>query len=368
MKQIECAYEAMTQWLCNLLGQAPAEVDCAGEFDYEGLHYYIFKYKRIAAGKWRAGVCGGYEQGDLNNCGHIYSKKEKYDEKEPVKQAIALIEELKDIWKREGEKYDRQKENAGEFAGVVLLNEAVFDKAMLLKSLKEDWHMEDVQLFEDEKKDALMLQAEEGEGFVYLLPHLMGKKQIYDIAEYVNREEAKETVKNCSGQLFVSFKRDDGDVLKAAKTQAKLISACCKQEGAQAVYTGSTILSTEQYLINSEKMKEGGFPFSNLVWIYCSRWQDRASGCTAGMRSLGFDEMEILYSWFEPQEVADMLEQIALYVIENNIALKEGDTLDIIPNTLTTVTRGRGYNVSGDSIKLSFRHIFPTASDSENNQ
>ena len=32
------------------LGKAPFRIECAGEFDIEGLHYYIFKFKKFA---WR---------------------------------------------------------------------------------------------------------------------------------------------------------------------------------------------------------------------------------------------------------------------------------------------------------------------------
>ena len=51
-KQKQKACRAMSEWLSHPseLGKAPFRIECAGEFDIEGLHYYIFKLKKFA---WR---------------------------------------------------------------------------------------------------------------------------------------------------------------------------------------------------------------------------------------------------------------------------------------------------------------------------
>ena len=43
-KQKQKACRAMSEWLSHPseLGKAPFRIECAGEFDIEGLHYYIF--------------------------------------------------------------------------------------------------------------------------------------------------------------------------------------------------------------------------------------------------------------------------------------------------------------------------------------
>lgn len=52
-KQKQEACRAMSEWLSHPseLGKAPFRIECAGEFDIEGLHYYIFKFKKKFA--WR---------------------------------------------------------------------------------------------------------------------------------------------------------------------------------------------------------------------------------------------------------------------------------------------------------------------------
>ena len=81
MNQRQAAYEAMKEWLIHPqeLGKAPSKLEHAGEFDLHGLHYYIFKYKKSMLGPWLLGVCGGYEEGETEHCGHVFSEMEPYD-------------------------------------------------------------------------------------------------------------------------------------------------------------------------------------------------------------------------------------------------------------------------------------------------
>ena len=80
-KQQRAAKKAMISWLedPSELGKTPAKIECTGEFDLHGLHYYIYKFKKNFTGDWLMGVCGGYEGEELENCGHVFSEMKKYD-------------------------------------------------------------------------------------------------------------------------------------------------------------------------------------------------------------------------------------------------------------------------------------------------
>ena len=62
-KQMQAAYDVMLEWLEDEheLGKKPEAMECAGEFDLHGLHYYMFRFKRSLLEDWLLGVCGGYE-------------------------------------------------------------------------------------------------------------------------------------------------------------------------------------------------------------------------------------------------------------------------------------------------------------------
>ena len=72
-EQLYAAQTAMIEWLSDPheLGKKPFKIECAGEFDFNEMHYYIFKFKASLLGKWLVGVCGGFEDDDLEPCGHM---------------------------------------------------------------------------------------------------------------------------------------------------------------------------------------------------------------------------------------------------------------------------------------------------------
>ena len=99
-EQLKAAQAAMEEWLSDPqeLGKKPSKIECAGEFDLHEMHYYIFKYKTGILGKWLVGVCGGYEDDDLEHCGHIYSNRTEYNEASAKKECIDMVEKIRAYW------------------------------------------------------------------------------------------------------------------------------------------------------------------------------------------------------------------------------------------------------------------------------
>ena len=54
-EQLYAAQTAMIEWLSDPheLGKKPFKIECAGEFDFNEMHYYIFKFKASLLGKWK---------------------------------------------------------------------------------------------------------------------------------------------------------------------------------------------------------------------------------------------------------------------------------------------------------------------------
>lgn len=107
MKQIEAAKMEMIEWLLNPneLGKNPAKIELANEFNYLNMKYYIFKFKKdMIDSKWLLGVCGGYENNSLENCGHIFSDFKEYNKNTDKEDAIEMIEMIRAYWKNEANK------------------------------------------------------------------------------------------------------------------------------------------------------------------------------------------------------------------------------------------------------------------------
>jgi hypothetical protein len=101
-KQKEAALYNMIQWLADPheLGKEPNRIEIANEFDYNNMHYYIFKFKKTHFSKnWLLGICGGFESDSLEPCGHTFSNMENYDENNCKEKAIEIINFIMDYWK-----------------------------------------------------------------------------------------------------------------------------------------------------------------------------------------------------------------------------------------------------------------------------
>lgn len=99
------ALNAMVEWLSDPeeLGKKPQKIKLAGEFDLHNMHYYIFKFKKNLLGKWYVGVSGGYEEGGLEHCGHIYSNATEYNKQTAEIECIAMVEKIREYWIKQAE-------------------------------------------------------------------------------------------------------------------------------------------------------------------------------------------------------------------------------------------------------------------------
>ncbi len=110
MTQKDLAEQEMVQWLSHPgeLGKKPFKIQCTSEFEYLGLKYYVFKFKKgLFDMKWMLGVCGGYEENSTDHCGHIFSKFQKYIPSTEKEDAIAIIEAIRQYWMQQANNYQQ---------------------------------------------------------------------------------------------------------------------------------------------------------------------------------------------------------------------------------------------------------------------
>ena len=363
-KQYQHAKTEMTNWLSHPheLGKAPAKIDLGGEFDHKGLHYYIFKYKKSVLGKWLLGICGGYEGDALQHCGHVFSEMQEYKEKTAEQDAVALIEYVESYWKERAEREEKKKESAGVFVNFVLLEENSFDKEALLRELKEEWQIEDEDKDQDNGKSkkkedgTIAIVSYQGAlAAVSLMPAPVPEEEIVYHAESNFRwKDAVEVSKRHKAHLIVSVMGKEMPVKKAAELLVKVVAAACKQKGALGIYANGTVYEPEFYLRFTEMIKQGYFPLFNLVWFGLYKGKTGICGYTEGMRSLGFDEIEIIESEHSPKEVGDFLTDVAAYVTDGDVVLNDGETIGFTAEQKLPITKSRGVAVEGDSLKIGF--------------
>ncbi len=106
-EQLKAAQKEMIDWLADPheLGKKPSKIECAGEFDFNEMHYYIFKFKAGLFGKWLVGVCGGFEEDSLEPCGHTFSNMQEYNEMTAQNDCIAMVEKIMAYWMEQAKRF-----------------------------------------------------------------------------------------------------------------------------------------------------------------------------------------------------------------------------------------------------------------------
>ena len=108
-RQKQVAKVAMIAWLLhpNELGKKPIAIKCVEIFELHKMKYYIFKYKKSPLGKWLLGVCGGYEEDSIDNCGHVFSEMKRYNASKAKQESIEMVEKIRAYWKKLAEDYKK---------------------------------------------------------------------------------------------------------------------------------------------------------------------------------------------------------------------------------------------------------------------
>lgn len=360
-KQMDAAKEEMILWLSHPqeLGKTPSKIELGGEFDLYDMHYYIFKYKKNAFGKWLLGVCGGYEGDALTHCGHVFSEMQEYVEESAKEDAIALVEMVRSYWTEQAEKADKEKENAGTFLNFVLLEKPVWNKNEFLKKLKDDWDIEDEEDDEDTEEDEedyiTVLNYRGSLISVGLMPGPIpdGEAEYHAQSNYLWKE-AEEVVKTHQAHLVVMVKGEKDAAVEMGELFVKVMVTLCRQGGVIGIYANSTVYHPEFYMHFAEMLEEGLFPIFNLVWFGLYRGKNGVCGYTCGMRNFGYDEIEIIDSSADSQEVGEFLSDIANYVITENVILQDGETIGFTEEQKLPITKSMGVAVEGQTLKIGF--------------
>lgn len=109
-QQRNAARQNMAAWLADPheLGKEPYKIECAGDFALHGMQYYIFKFKAGLLSPWLVGVSGGYEDGQLEPCGHTFSERRKYNAATAQEDCIRMVERIRAYWMEQAKQYTQE--------------------------------------------------------------------------------------------------------------------------------------------------------------------------------------------------------------------------------------------------------------------
>ena len=371
--QKEAAMDSMVAWLSdeNELGRSPFTIECAGEFDLHEMHYYIFKYRADESGEWLTGVCGGYDEGALEHCGHVFSNMEKYSSDTAYDDAVEMVEMIRRYCMDRAEEELKQgkclqsqddggdaanagNEGSGSFVGFVLLSSASCDMEKFKFDLMEDWAIscseEDDPL---ESEGSLIFNVDGAMVALSLMASPVPNQEAeHNAANNYMWPDAVKVTKTHVAHLMVAVLGHGLPVIEVGKLFVKICSACLKQENAIGIYTSGTVFEPEFYIKASTMMCEGDLPLFNWLYFGLYQTENGLNGYTYGMTAFGKEEIEVLESRLSPQDLRNFIFDIAYYVLDGDVTLNDGDTIGFSEEQKLKITRSEGVAVDKDSLKI----------------
>lgn len=165
--------------------------------------------------------------------------------------------------------------------------------------------------------------------------------------------EAAETVARHQAQIIFSVLQG-ADRIAVSLLYTKVAAALLKLDNALALYQTPTVISAADYQVMAEDIKLGELPV--YAWVYVGLYHNDtgASGYTAGLEYFGKKEIEVLQTIQTPEDLFGFLYNIARYVIENDISLKDGETIGFSAEQKLPITLSKGVAIENDSFKIKY--------------
>ena len=346
------ALRAMTEWLKDsaIMGKKPSHIEYVDAFDYSGLRYYIFKFRKGLFGKWFLGVCGGYRRGSTKNCGHVTSRFEEYNAISAVETATRMIESLGMPKWPEGQEMGIKY---GSFLGLVLLNEARWDSEKFKADLESQWGIKaDVA---DGERDTLVWKENGMMATVgFIASPIPGGEAEENAASNYMWPEAMEVAKAHKAHLTVAVLPRDKRAVEAGELFVKICDACLSQRDATGLHSCGTVFNPDFYREAANVMRNGEAPYLNWVHFGMYRVGEVVNGYTYGLSAFGKDEMEVVGYEADPVDLRNFLMDITAYVLFNDVQLLDGETIGFSEKQRLSIAKSPGVAIERDTLKIEY--------------
>ncbi len=256
-------------------------------------------------------------------------------------------------------KKEKENENSKNLLSFVLLSQAYFDKDEFIANLKSEWDIDvDVEVEVTEQNDILIFETDGMRATVGLMPGPIpnGEAEQAAAANYL-WTEAINVTKSHVAHLLVSVIPIDNDVVEAGKLLVKLCDICLIDKCTIGVYTAGTVFEPEFYRDVAALMSSRELPIFNWVYVGLRRVKEGIiSGYTYGLKDFGKDEIEIIGTRASFDELRMFLYNIASYVIESNVILRDGETIGFTADEKLPIQRSKGINLDGETLKIGYKN------------
>lgn len=236
-------------------------------------------------------------------------------------------------------------------AGFVLYENANINWDKFFESLKEDWG---IVPDEEVKNNSVVFKVDDMAVACSLVANPIPDQEAERAAKYniLWKDGAEETAKHKAHIMLAVMNKFEARA--QATLFAKVAYSLLKLDGAIGIYKDPTVYEKQFYINFAETIKKGECPMP--IYIYVGLYLSKTGLCafTAGMRYFGWEEIEIINSTKEPDEVISFILSIAEYVVTEEVELKDGETIGFSEEQKLPITVSDGVSVTGRSVKIKF--------------
>lgn len=136
----------------------------------------------------------------------------------------------------------------------------------------------------------------------------------------------------------------------------QVASSILEHSQSLGIYIGSRtlLLPKDFYLANTEGMSAQHLPLYNWIYFGIRSENGRHSIYTYGLRDFGKEEMEIIDSEKQLEELREMIFNLAHYVLAYHVILKDGETIGISATQKLKITASTGRFLEGKTLKIAY--------------
>ena len=295
---------------------------------------------------------------------YLYGQEEKaipyaqrWAELDPEDEdAPAVIQACQEeIAKRTEAETEDESDHTGVFTGFVLLSKGEWDKEQFIRDMKEKWDItvDEYDASEEKDDDALVFEVGDMLAAVSLAAYPIpnGEAELNAENNYM-WPDAVQVAKEHRAHIMVAILGKEEKILEKGKLFTKLVATCCRQKYATCIYTSGVVFEPRFYEGFADMLKEDELPIFNWVWFGLYRSEGGLNGYTYGMEVFGKEEMEVLNTDAEPEDLRDFLASLASYVLACDVMLKDGETIGFSADDKHTITRSPGVSLPEEQMTL----------------
>lgn len=244
------------------------------------------------------------------------------------------------------------------FLSFVLLSEKHFDLKVFVEDFKKEWGIEIQEKEASQDSQTLVFDMDGMMASVAFMPTpIPNEEAVNDAKTNFRWTGAIEAAKEHKSHVVIAVLPNGKESKEAGIAMVKVASSVLKQKNASGINTLGTVLPPSFYIDCAESfIKKGLFPLMNLVFFGAYTQDDGKtfSAYTYGLGQFHKEEIEIINSKKEPEEILNFLVDIASYVIDEDVCLKAGETIGSSEDEKLSIEKSQAVAVEGESLKIGF--------------